>query len=137
VAEIYMYADETGDLDLSGSPGASDYFGFGTAVFVGDHGNALWEGLHLRAQLERKGLHLPKELHAKNDSHSTREEAFALVARQAPRFGTTFLYKPNAYPRVRDAGQLRLYKLAWFLHFRRSLGRSANPATPFTSSRRR
>ncbi len=113
-----MYADETGDLDLSGSPGASDYFGFGTAVFVGDHGAALWEGLHLRAQLERKGLHLPKGLHAKNDSHGTRDHAFALVARQAPRFDTTFLYKPNAYPRVREAGQLRLYELAWYLHFK-------------------
>lgn len=122
-----MYADETGDLDLSGTPGASDYFGFGTAVFVGDHGAALWEGLHLRAQLERKGLHLPKGLHAKNDSHSTRDEAFSLIARQAPRFDTTFLYKPYAYPTVRAAGQLRLYKLAWYLHFKELARQVSSP----------
>ena len=81
--------------------------GMARPASVWDHGTALWEGLHLRAQLERKGLRLPKGLHAKNDSHSTRDEAFALIARQAPRFDTTFLFKANAYPRIKEAGQLQ------------------------------
>jgi hypothetical protein len=118
VADIYMYADETGDLDMSGKKGASTYFGFGTAVFYGDHGHALWEGLSLRARLERQGLHLPKGLHAKNDSHSTRTEVFNLIGKQAPRFDTTFLLKDKAYSYVKQAGPLRLYKLAWYLHFK-------------------
>lgn len=113
-----MYADETGDLDMSGSSGSSTYFGFGTAVFDRDHGSELWEGLQLRCQLEARGVRVPKGLHAKNDSSATRGEVFDLVRRQAPRLDTTFLLKSNAYPNVRQAGQVYLYKMAWFLHFR-------------------
>ena len=38
-----MYADETGNLDYSAGDkvGATKYFGFGTAVFSGDHGSFL------------------------------------------------------------------------------------------------
>jgi hypothetical protein len=118
VTDIYLYADETGDLDMTGSPGSSTYFGFGTAVFPGDHGKELWQGLQLRARLAKKGLHLPKGLHAVYDSHSTRQEVFDLVQQQAPRFDMTFLRKANAYPYVKAQGQLRLYKLAWYLHFK-------------------
>ncbi len=85
MAAIYIYADETGDLDTSGSAGTSTYFGFGTSVFVGDHGHALWQGLQLRCALEQRGLKLPKGFHAKNDSHATRDEVFAVVGEQAPR----------------------------------------------------
>ncbi|WP_234435680.1 DUF3800 domain-containing protein [Streptomyces sp. NRRL F-2747] len=127
MAEIYMYADETGDLDMSGSPGASRYFGFGTAVFVGDHGHALWEGLQLRCRLERRGVSVPQGLHAKNDSHTTRGEVFDLIRAQAPRFDTTFLAKENAYSYVRAAGQMRLYKLAWYLHFKEIVRRVSSP----------
>lgn len=113
-----MYADETGDLDMSGASGASRYFGFGTATFTGDHGHALWEGLQLRCQLEARSVRLPRGLHAKNDSRATREAVYSVIAGQAPRFDTTFLFKENAYDYVRAAGPLRLYKLAWFLHFK-------------------
>jgi len=105
-------------MDLSGSSGASTYFGFGTAVFRGDHGGHLMEGLRLRAQLERSGLRLPKGMHAKNDSHATRDQVFDLMGRQAPRFDTTFLHRASAYGRVKAAGPTYLYKLAWYLHFR-------------------
>lgn len=127
MAEIYMYADETGDLDMEGSQGASRYFGFGTAVFEGDHGHLLWEGLQLRCRLERRGVSLPQGLHAKNDSHATRGEVFDLIAKQTPRFDTTFLAKENAYERVRVAGQMRLYKLAWYLHFKEVVKRVSSP----------
>ena len=43
--DVYLYADETGNLDYGGATkqGASPYFGFGTAVFIGDHGvEASW-----------------------------------------------------------------------------------------------
>lgn len=116
--DIYMYADETGDLDMTGARGTSTYFGFGTAVFDGEHGRALWEGLQLRCRLESKGVRLPQGFHAKNDSKATRAEVFDLLFSQAPRIDTTFLYKANAYERVRAAGQVRLYKLAWYLHFK-------------------
>jgi len=129
MADIYMYADETGNLDYDGAEkdGASPYFGFGTAVFDRDHGSELWEGLELRARLEREGLNLPKGFHAKNDSYSTREEMFELVRAQAPRFDATFLYKPGAFESVRAKGQMYLYKMAWYLHFKEIAFEASGP----------
>ncbi|RBM18667.1 hypothetical protein DI005_18415 [Prauserella sp. PE36] len=118
MSEIYMYADETGDLDMSGSTGSSTYFGFGTAVFTRDHGQELWEGLQLRCHLEQRGVNLPKGLHAKNDSPATRGEVFELIRRQAPRLDATFLYKRNAYDSIKEKGPVYLYKVAWYLHFK-------------------
>jgi hypothetical protein len=86
-----MYADETGDLDMTGARGSSTYFGFGTAVYSGEHGHALWQGLQLRCALEENGVNVPRGLHAKNDSHATRNETFDLIRSQQPRFDTTFL----------------------------------------------
>ncbi len=45
-------ADETGDLDMSGAAGTSDYFGSGTATFVGEHASEMWGGHELRCVLE-------------------------------------------------------------------------------------
>jgi hypothetical protein len=122
-----MYADETGDLELTGAPGASDYFGFGTALYRGDHGEALWQGLQLRAALEARGVRLPQGLHAKNDSFATRQEMFSLIAQQAPRFDATYLYKSNANPKLRKNGEMYLYQLAWFLHFNQTLPQVSLP----------
>lgn len=120
MADVYLYADETGNLDYAGDgkQGASPYFGFGTAVFDREHGSELWSGLRLRAGVESKGLNLPKGFHAINDSNQTRGEMFSLIAEQAPRIDTTFLCKANAYPYVRERGQMYLYKMAWFQHFK-------------------
>lgn len=117
MAEIYMYVDETGDLGVPGIPGVSRYFGFGTAVFRGDHGEQIWQGLRLRCDLERRGVNLPRGLHAKNDSQFTRDEVFDLIGQQRPRLDATFLCKAKAHPAVRDRQQW-LYKLAWHSHFR-------------------
>ncbi len=127
MADVYMYADETGDLHMNGSSGSSRYFGFGTAVFEGRHGRQLMEGLELRAALEREGVSLPRGLHAKDDSHRTRDDVFDLIRRQEPRIDTTFLYKANAYERIRAAGPARLYKLAWYLHFKEIALRVSRP----------
>lgn len=127
MADIFIYADETGDLDMSGTPGSSNYFGFGTAVFRDGHGDELWEGTRLRCHLEAKGIHLPGGMHAKNDSRATRDDVYALIRSQAPRFDSTFLLKREAYPRIRQAGPVRLYKLAWFLHFKHVAHQVSSP----------
>ena len=120
VADIYLYADESGNLDYEGDgkEGTSPYFGFGTAVFDHAHGSELWNGLRLRASLEERGLNLPKGFHAINDSSHTRGQMFDEIARQAPRFDTTFLYKAGAYPYVKARGQMYLYRMAWYQHFK-------------------
>ncbi|SIE61846.1 Protein of uncharacterised function (DUF3800) [Mycobacteroides abscessus subsp. abscessus] len=119
-----MYADETGNLDYNGVPntanggGASTYFGFGTATFPADHGVHLMEALKLRARLEADGVRLPKGFHAYNDSSRIRSQVFNLIQTQAPRFDATFLCKQNAYPNVRQRGEMYLYKMAWYQHFK-------------------
>ncbi|MCH6468887.1 DUF3800 domain-containing protein [Sinomonas terrae] len=120
MADIYMYADETGNLDYDAGTkdGASTYFGFGTATFDGDHGDALFQGLRLRAELEGVGVQLKDGFHAKNDSARTKSQVFEVIKDQAPRFDTTFLLKAAATPAVREKGQNYLYKLAWYLHLK-------------------
>lgn len=120
MSDIYLYADETGNLDYDGAgkDGASAYFGFGTAVFDHDHGDEMWDGLRLRASLEERGLNLPKGFHAVNDSNATRGEMCDLIQNQSPRFDTTFLCKENAYAYVKARGQMYLYKMAWFQHLK-------------------
>ncbi|AYX81309.1 MULTISPECIES: DUF3800 domain-containing protein [Corynebacterium] len=121
---VYLYADETGNLDYTGTPnpqggGASTYFGFGTATFSTDHhGDNLLQGLHLRAQCAKQNMKLTRGFHAVDDSARTRNEMFQEIKRQAPRFDTTFLYKSNAYESVKQAGPMRLYKMAWYLHLK-------------------
>jgi hypothetical protein len=83
MTDVFIYADETGDLDMTGARGTSTYFGFGTAVLLDDHGHQLWQGQQLRCALEAKGVRLPAGVHAKNDSHATRDEVFDLIRRQA------------------------------------------------------
>lgn len=122
---VYLYADETGNLDYDGQPnpnggGASTYFGFGTATFdTADHGDDLLNGLHLRAHCSKAGIRLTKGFHACADSNRTRNEMFPEIKKQAPRFDATFLYKANAYPYIKAEGPMRLYELAWFLHLKR------------------
>lgn len=116
--DVFIYADETGDLDFSGNPAVSRYFGIGTAVFEGDHGDALAQGLRLRCELEAAGISMRQGFHAKNDSRRTRHEVFSLIDRQAPRFDVTLLDKAQATPRVRNSTPTYRYKLAVYLHLK-------------------
>jgi hypothetical protein len=120
VTDIYLYADETGNLDYDAASkdGASLYFGFGTALFDRDHGEELWQGFQLRVGLEARELNLPRGFHAKDDSRETRNQMFDLIARQTPRVDTTFLYKAAAYEHVKSRGQMYLYQMAWYLHLK-------------------
>jgi hypothetical protein len=117
VADIYMYADETGNLDYN-LAGGSKYFGIGTATWQNDPAEHLWQGERMRFGHAEAGVECSKGYHAKDDSRATRTEVFQVIKGQAPRFDTTFLAKGNAYPHVRARGQAYLYQLAWYLHFK-------------------
>ncbi|WP_322409155.1 DUF3800 domain-containing protein [Microbacterium invictum] len=129
MAVIYLYADETGNLDYAQHPtgNESGFFGFGTAMFRDEHGDAIWRGHELRTRLAAHGLQVPRGFHAKDDSVATRNEVFAVIRELSPRFDTTFLLKSNAYASVRDRGQMYLYKLAWFLHIKEVIRQTSNP----------
>ncbi|QUH05710.1 DUF3800 domain-containing protein [Saccharopolyspora erythraea] len=122
-----MYADETGNLDYQQHEGASRFFGIATAV-TRHHGQALNEALMLRTELHARGVPLKKGFfHATDDSHPTRKEVFSLIAGQGWRLDATMLYKRNAYDHVRQAGEVYLYKMAWYQHFKNSALRVADP----------
>ena len=130
MGDVYMYADETGNLDYEtgGKQGATPYFGFGTATFTGPHPDALWGGQALRMHLAQAGLSLPKGFHAKNDSWETRKAVLKEIGGQDARFDFTLLNKANAYPHIREEGDMRLYKMAWYLHFKEIATQVAGPA---------
>ena len=58
MTEVFLYADETGNLDYQGhgKGGASAYFGFGTAISPRDHPHELWEGHKLRGLIPRSSI---------------------------------------------------------------------------------
>lgn len=118
--DVFVYADETGNLDYDGAgkDGASDYFGFGTAIFEGNHSLEMWDGHVLRSTLAGRGFDMSQGFHAKNDRWDIRNPMFALLADQEPRIDTTFLLKSGAYDYVRARGEMYLYKLAWYFHLK-------------------
>lgn len=150
MADVYLYADETGNLDydIAGKQGATPCFGFGSVVFDGPHADALWRGLALRAEVEARSnvgsKGMPRGFHAVDDSNLTRSEVFQEISSQAPRFDATLLLKSAAYAHVKAAGEMRLYQMAWYLHLKYLAPKVAKPgdrlfvivATLGTASRR-
>jgi hypothetical protein len=114
MGDVFMFADETGNLDYNVSGGGSRYFGIGTATWRGDHGAHLWQATQLRFRHAAARVDLPAGYHAKDDSYATRAEVYQVIAAQAPRFDATFLAKANAYPGVSAKGENYLYQMAWF-----------------------
>lgn len=127
---VYIYADETGNLDFDShkKKGGKDYFGFGTATYVGAHGEQMFSGMSLRAALERQGVSTERGFHAYKDSWKTKGEVYELLKTQQVRFDITLLAKSNAYDSVRERGEMYLYKLAWFLHIKEVVQRVSTTA---------
>lgn len=118
MTNVYMYADETGNLDYNVAASGSLYFGIGTATWADDPAEHLWQGERMRFGHAQAGIECSRGYHAVDDSRSTRTEVYQVIKEQAPRFDTTFLDKSKAYPSVRAKGQAYLYQLAWYLHFK-------------------
>jgi hypothetical protein len=134
MADIFLYADESGNLDYNATQasGGSLFFGFGSAVFDRDHGSELWRGMRLRAELSgigggQRGLDLRAGFHAKNDTYATRNKVYAEIQAQAPRFDFTFMKKKHAFPYVRARGDMWLYKYTFYVHLKRVAPLVATP----------
>jgi hypothetical protein len=117
MADIYVFADETGDLGYNSEKG-SKYFGFGTAAYTSGSCPNFTDAFKLRCGLEASGISIKEGFHATNDRWAIRDEIFNLITLEPPRFDFTFLNKGNAYPHVKAKGDLHLYGLAWGMHFR-------------------
>lgn len=115
MADIYVFADETGDLSYQSD---NKFFGFGTATFYSAEEINFPEAFRLRCRLEAQGLPNIAGFHASADSNKTRTEVFSLVFERKPRFDFTFLDKREVQHQVAVKGETYLYKLAWYLHFK-------------------
>jgi hypothetical protein len=124
MTDVFMYADETGNLDYNGG---STHFGIGTATWRSEPGEHLWQAERMRFRHAQAGVECTKGYHAKDDSRATRNEVYTLIKDQGPRFDATLLSKPNAYPSVRAKGPTYLYQLAWYLHFKVIAKQVTNP----------
>jgi hypothetical protein len=117
MADIYVFADETGDLGYNSEKG-SKYFGFGTASYTSGSFPNFIDAFKLRCELEVSGISIKEGFHATNDRWAIRDKIFNLITSEPPRFDFTFLNKENAYPSVKAKGDLHLYGLAWGMHLR-------------------
>jgi hypothetical protein len=126
LADIYVFADETGDLGYNLDTG-SQFFGFGTATYLGISTPNFDEAFKLRCSLERDGIAMKEGFHAANDRWQIRNQIFELIKNEPVRFDFTFLNKANAFAEVKARGDLRLYKQAWYLHFKEIARRIAGP----------
>jgi hypothetical protein len=79
--DVFMYANETANLDYQEHQGASTYFCVGTAAFSGNHGEALGGCLALRADLAAAGVKLRGGFHAVDDSKIVRSQSWSDPAR--------------------------------------------------------
>lgn len=70
MTEVYVYVDETGSCDYEQDSGPR--FAIGSATYVGDHRDAMWEGMRMRAAMEARHIHMPRGFHACEDSNRTR-----------------------------------------------------------------
>ena len=114
MADRYVFADEAGNFDFSRRDGASRYFIlFTISSDQCEIGDAL---LSLRRDLGWRGLHLDRVFHATEDPQPVRDEVFALLAGMDCSIDATILEKSKAQPHLKD--QARLYKMAWYLHFK-------------------
>ena len=84
MTNVYMYADETGNLDYNVAGGGSKYFGIGTATWAGDPAEHLWQGERMRFGHAGTGVECPRGYHAKDDSRTTRNEVYQAIKDQAP-----------------------------------------------------
>jgi hypothetical protein len=114
MADRFVFADEAGNFDFSLKKGASRYFVL-TTVTMGDcrTGDAL---ALLRRDLTWRGSNLPRQFHATDDTREVRGAVFDLLKRSPIRIDATVLEKRKAQPHLQ--GELALYKMGWYLHFK-------------------
>ena len=109
----YLYADEAGNFDFSGNPGASQYFVITTVMFE-QHDIEL-ALLDLRRELAWEGLKLPREFHATEDRQVVRDQVFEVLSKFDFRIDATVLDKSKASMRIKSSDE-QFYQYACYYH---------------------
>ena len=109
----YIYADESGNFDLSLGAGATRCFLL-TTVVIHDH-SIESELLELRRELASGGVELKSGFHATTDKQRVRDRVFNILGRHEFRVDSTIVGKRKAKPQIRST-DMRFYKQTWFHH---------------------
>lgn len=115
MSRIYIFGDESGNLDFRKAQGASRYFIVST-VTLNDCkiGNDI---LDMKRSLHWDGYQIKDYFHAVDDKQNVRDSFFALLGNHDFRVDATLLDKQKTIPRLaRD--DMRFYKQAWYLHLK-------------------
>lgn len=120
MGRVYLFADETGNFDFSGGPGASRYFGVGTLLLDETAAGTLRADLHaLRDSMAWQELGLQTSFHAAEDSWPVRAAVLSVLARRGGRVDVTLLDKRRISPHV--GTDIACYAEAWRQHLSRTL----------------
>ncbi|MHB9038257.1 MAG: DUF3800 domain-containing protein [Armatimonadota bacterium] len=115
MARIYIFGDESGNLDFSGNIGATKYFLVTTVAMDScDIGNDL---LELKRELHWNDYQVNDYFHAVDDRQVVRDNVFNFIGKRNFRVDSTILEKAKAMPHLAK-DEMRFYKQAWYLHLK-------------------
>lgn len=118
MAHIYVFSDESGNLDFRRARGATRWFALGTVTLRDEEpGSLRADLLRLRTELAWRDLGLDSTFHATDDRQAVRDEVFDVLARHPVRADVTLLEKSKAQPHVR-ADEPTFLRYAWYYHFK-------------------
>jgi len=126
MGRLYLFADETGNLDLSGHQGSTRWFGVGTMLLddaSADRLRAAMHGLRLSMAWQRFGL--DSEVHASEDSWPVRSAVLSVLALHAGRVDVSLLDKREATSEWAD--DVALYRTVWREHLARVIPSTCRP----------
>ena len=112
---LYVFGDESGNLDFSRSQGATRYFLVTTITL--DHCAIGAELLDLKRELYWEGLEVKDSLHATEDRQAVRDRVFQLLDQHDFRVDATIIEKAKTLPGIAQEHD-RFYRLAWYLHLK-------------------
>ena len=122
MARVYIFGDESGNLDFRRATGASKYFIIGTVTL---HGCTIGDDLlELKRRLHWDGHAVRDYFHAVDDKQAVRDEAFALLGQHDFRVDATILEKSKAVPGLAQ-DDVQFYKQAWHFHLKHLVPRVA------------
>lgn len=116
MGQKFIFGDESGNLDFSSKPSASNYY-ITTTVALDGHCSIGNEILDLRRRLAHDGHLLTDGFHCSEEKQAIRDAVFSLIAEHDFRVDATIMEKRKAIDRLRS-NPPRFVKQCWFLHFK-------------------
>lgn len=112
---LYVFGDESGNLDFSRRPGATRFYLLATVTYS----DTLIERrlVELQRELALNGLGLESPFHATEDLQVVRDAVFEVLRGADIRIDVTLFDKPKTQPHLQHDHE-RFYKTLWYMHMK-------------------